>query len=80
MLAGFVAVFAAIFYKINSSDGSGGDTIPSTIAIGPDAVVQSVNLIDGRLIVLVREGTATALLHFDPSSGRQLGRTDFVAR
>ncbi|MEJ8473022.1 hypothetical protein [Roseibium algae] len=81
MFAGFIAVFAAIFYKINySGERIAGDAIPASIAIGPDAVVQDMELVNGRLVVLVREGTKTAMLHFDPSSGALLGRTDFVAR
>ncbi len=81
MFAGFVAVFAAIFYKINSSDsGLDADAIPSTIVIGPNAVVEDMELAGGRLIVLVREGESRALLHIDPASGRQIGRSDFVAR
>lgn len=80
MFAGFIAVFAAIFYKINSSDGGASGGIPSTISVGPDAVVEDMELIGGRLVLLVKENGKSALLHFDPSTGVQLGRTDLVSR
>ncbi|WP_417667610.1 hypothetical protein [Roseibium sp.] len=81
MFAGFIAVFAAIFYKINSSDsGMDPDSIPASIVIGPNAVIEDIELAGGRLLVLVREGDAMALLHIDPVSGQQIGRSKFVAR
>ncbi|WP_153771947.1 hypothetical protein [Labrenzia sp. CE80] len=81
MFAGFIAVFAAIFYKINYSDGSAPKgTIASSIAISPKAVVEDIELVDGRLVVLIREGDATALLHFDTATGSLLGRTNLVSR
>ncbi len=81
MFMGFIAVFAAIFYKINSSDdGVDPSMIPSTISVGPDSDILDMELAGGRLVVLVREGDGTAMLHFDPATGKLLGRTDFVAR
>ncbi|WP_346892092.1 hypothetical protein [uncultured Roseibium sp.] len=81
MLAGFIAVFAAIFYKINSSSKQvDAASIARTIAIGANATVESVDWVDGRMMVVIRENGTTALLQVDPSTGRVLGRTDFVAQ
>jgi hypothetical protein len=81
MIAGFIAVFAAIIYKINSnkSDVAGGQ-FAATVAVSAEAEVLQASLSDGLLLVLVREGSRTSLLRFDPVTGKELGRTDFVAR
>ncbi|MEP3667131.1 MAG: hypothetical protein ABJN42_10405 [Roseibium sp.] len=81
MIAGFIAVFAAIVYKINTNSADPSVTpFAATISVGADAQIVQTSLEDGMLLVLVREGSKTALLRFDPVTGRQLGRTDFVAR
>jgi hypothetical protein len=81
MIAGFIAVFAAILYKINSGGPAAGDApFAATVAVGGDAEVMQATLAEGLLLVLVREGSKTALLRFDPVTGKQLGRTDFVSR
>lgn len=84
MLAGFVAVFSVIIYKVMGPGAKPSaitaDAYAATIAVGPDAKVRDVELSNGRLIVLVEEGTATALLQIDPTTGRVLSRTDFVSR
>jgi len=81
MVAGLVAVFAAILYKINTDEGVSSDAqFAATVAVGADADVLQANLAEGMLLVLVREGTKTALLRFDPVTGKELGRTDFVSR
>ena len=81
MLAGFIAVFAAIFYKINSSSRQvDAEAMAATIAIGANATVETVDWVDGRMMVLIRENGSTALLQVDPTTGRVLGRTDFVAQ
>jgi len=81
MIAGFIAVFAAILYKINSSKDIPSDApFAATIAVGAEAEIVQTSMADGMLLVLVREGSGTALLRFDPVTGKQLGRTDFVAR
>ncbi|WFE90775.1 hypothetical protein K1718_05360 [Roseibium porphyridii] len=81
MFAGLIAVFAAILYKINTNDdGPAEGGVAATVAVGPDAEVLSADLSDGMLLVLVREGTKTALLRFDALTGKNLGRTDFVSR
>jgi len=81
MLAGFVAVFAAILYKINTYEADPAEAaFAATVAVGPEAEVLQATLAEGVLLVLVREGSRTALLRFDPKSGVELGRTDFVAR
>lgn len=81
MIAGFVAVFAAILYKINSNDADPSDMpFAATIAVGAEADILQASMSDGMLLVLVREGSKTALLRFDPVTGKQLGRTDFVSR
>ncbi|PVB61866.1 hypothetical protein [Labrenzia sp. 011] len=81
MVAGFVAVFAAIVYKINTYEADPSETaFAATLSVGPEADVLQATLSEGMLLVLVREGSGTALLRFDPKSGKQLGRTDFVAR
>ncbi|MES0811982.1 hypothetical protein ABLO27_21020 [Roseibium sp. SCPC15] len=81
MFAGFIAVFAAILYKINTYEADPSEAeFASTVVVGPEAEVLQATLADGVLLVLVREGSKTALLRVDPKSGAQLGRTDFVAR
>ena len=81
MIAGFVAVFAAILYKINSNETDLSDApFAATIAVGAEADILQVSTGEGMLLVLVREGSKTALLRFDAVTGKQLGRTDFIAR
>ncbi len=81
MFAGLVAVFAAILYKINTNEsGVPSDAFASTVVIGPDAEVLQVTFAESIMLVLVREGSKTALLRIDPLSGKQIGRTEFVAR
>ncbi len=84
MVAGLVAVFSAIIYKVNSRDGNSGGVsgvnMAATISVGPDARVLSTQVDGGRLFVLVEEGTSRALLQFDATTGKLLGRTDFVSR
>ena len=81
MVLGFIAVFGAIIYRLTSDDSAPeAGRFASTIAIGAEAEVLQTSLTDGVLIVLVRDGTATAMLRIDPVTGRHLSRTDFVAR
>lgn len=81
MLAGFIAVFAAILYKINTYEADPSEAaFAATVAVGPEAEVLQATLSEGLLLVLVREGSGTALLRFDPKTGVRIGRTDFVAR
>lgn len=81
MFAGFIAVIAAIFYKINSSEPEvTSKTMAQTISIGPNAKVEDVDWVDGLMMVLVRENGVTALLQIDPATGRVLARSEFVAR
>jgi len=81
MFAGLFAVFAAILYKINTDDTEiSQDAFASSIVVGPDAEVLQASVTDGIIFVLVKEGSKTALLRIDPASGKQIGRTDFVAR
>lgn len=81
MLVGLVAVFAAIFYKISEgSNDVSADALAATIALGPEARVLSAQMVDGKLMLLVNEGTAQALVYVDPVTGKNLGRTDFMAR
>lgn len=81
MFAGFIAVFAAILYKINSYEADPASAaFAESVNVGPDAEVLQAAVIDGTLQVLVREGTTTALLRFDPADGKLLGRTVFLGR
>ncbi len=81
MVLGLLAVFAAIFYKINANNSNvSADNIAATIAIGAEAQVISVTQMDGNLVVLVKEGASQALVYIDPVTGRKIARTDFVAR
>ncbi len=81
MLAGFIAVFAAIFYKINSSgSGASSAVLPATIAIGEGRAIENVTWVDGNLFVLAKENDSKVLLQIDPDSGRILGQTLFVAK
>lgn len=82
MVAGLIAVFSAILYKVNSG-GRGADrdaAYAATVSVGPEARIRSVQVEDDRLLVLVEEGSSTALLQIDATTGRLIGRTDFVAR
>jgi len=80
MVAGFVAVFAAILYKVNSASTPASGAIAATIALPSQAHVEDIELSGGRLIVLIREGEAAAILHYDATSGALIGRTDLVSR
>ncbi|SDR33052.1 hypothetical protein [Pseudovibrio sp. Tun.PSC04-5.I4] len=81
MVLGLLAVFAAIFYKINANNSNvTADNVAATIAIGPQAQVMSVTQMDGKLVMLIKEGTTQALVYIDPVTGRKIARTDFVAR
>lgn len=81
MVLGFVAIFAAILYKLTAGSGKGPDEEPAaTIALPADAEVLSMTISEGRLILLVRQETRQSLFYFDPMTGRQLGRSDFVFR
>jgi len=81
MFAGFIAVFAAILYKINTYEADPSEAaFAGRLAVGPDADVLQVTLAEGMLLVLVSEGSGKALLRFDPQTGKELGRTDFSAR
>lgn len=81
MVLGFVAVFAAIIYKLTEGGTRpGAGDIAATVAIGKDGQVESMAMAEGRLILLVREGTASRLLYLDPATGQVLGETAFVAR
>jgi hypothetical protein len=78
---GFVAVFAAILYKL-SEGGSAPDaaSIAATILIDKDERVTSMTYVDGRMVLLLSDGDASRLLHVDPATGKVLGETTFVAR
>ncbi|WP_063301083.1 hypothetical protein [Pseudovibrio sp. WM33] len=81
MVLGLLAVFAAIFYKINAGNSNvSADSIAATIAIGPEAQIISVTQMDGNLVMLIKEGPTQALVYVDPVTGRKIARTDFVAR
>lgn len=83
MVAGLIAVFSAIIYKVSSRGSSAGVTgaeMAATISVGPEARVLSTQIDEGRLFVLVEEGAGRALLQFDATTGKLLGRTDFVSR
>ncbi|OJJ10180.1 hypothetical protein BKI51_16440 [Alphaproteobacteria bacterium AO1-B] len=81
MFAGFIAVFAAILYKINTYEADPSEAaIVETLNVGADAEVLQATMSEGIMLVLVREGTTTALLRFDPQDGKLLGRTVFVGR
>ncbi len=81
MFAGFVAVFAAIFYKINSNSEDAADVaFAKSVTISRDADILQVSESDGILLVLVREGETRSVLRFDSVTGNSLGRTEFSAR
>lgn len=81
MVAGFIAVFAAIIYKINTYEADPGEAaFAETVAVGPGAEVLQATLSDGLLLVLVKEGPTTMLIRFDPITGNELGRTRFMSR
>lgn len=78
---GFVAVFAAILYRLNEG-GTAPDaaSIAATILIDKDERVTSLAYAEGRLVLLVTRGETSRLLHVDPTTGRVIGETAFVAR
>ncbi len=81
MVIGLIAVFAAIFYKLNARNTNlSGDNIAATVAIGQNARVLSVTNQDGRLILLINKDSAQSLVYIDPVTGKILGKTDFMAR
>ncbi|KZM52087.1 hypothetical protein [Labrenzia sp. OB1] len=81
MVAGFVAVFAAIVYKINTYEADpSGAAFAETLSVAPGTEILQATLSDGMLLVLAREEGRNVLLRFDSVSGKQLGRTVFVAR
>ncbi len=81
MFAGFFAVFAAIFYKINTNQEDPADAaFAATVSVGQGAEVLQATLSEGLMLVLVRQDGETALLRIDPKTGELLGRTEFVAR
>ncbi|WP_299816309.1 hypothetical protein [uncultured Roseibium sp.] len=81
MVAGFVAVFAAIVYKINTYEADPSETgFAETLSVAPGTEVLQATMSEGMLLLLVSEEGKKALLRFDPVSGKQLGRTEFVAR
>ena len=80
MFLGFIAVFAAIMYKINASGGSVTDRFAETISLAPGSSVESATLSDGVLVLLVRKENATSVVYVDAQSGAVLGTTGFVGR
>lgn len=80
MFLGFIAVFAAIMYKINASGGSAADGFAETIALAPGSTVESATLSDGVLVLLVRKENATSVVYADAQTGAVLGTTGFVGR
>ncbi|MHC5656052.1 hypothetical protein [Stappia sp.] len=78
---GFVAVFAAILYKLNEGgarpDGAG---IAATIVLDKDERVEGLAMQDGRMVLLVKRGEAARLVYLDPATGQVLGETTFVSR
>ncbi|WP_321344955.1 DUF6476 family protein [Breoghania sp.] len=84
MVAGLVAVFSALVYKMSSKDAKpeaiAGPEMAATIAIGEGASVLQTQIDGNHLFVLVEEEKGRALLQFDAKTGRLVGRTDLVAR
>ncbi|EFO31572.1 conserved hypothetical protein [Roseibium sp. TrichSKD4] len=80
MFLGFIAVFAAIMYKINASGGNEADRFAETIELAPGSEVQSATLSDGVLVLLVRKENATSIVYVDASTGATLGTSGFVGR
>lgn len=81
MVLGFIAVFAAIAYRLtNSPSRPDLEDFVATIALQPGEEVADIEVVDGRIVLLVKRQTAAALLYLDPATGRQLARTDFVER
>lgn len=81
MVLGFIAVFAAIVYRVTSNDAQAElDAIAATVAIGAGAEVVDIEVAEGRLIVLLRKENGTSLVYMDPATGREIGRTEFVPR
>ncbi|MBA5777244.1 hypothetical protein H2509_08905 [Stappia sp. F7233] len=81
MVLGFIAVFAAIAYRVTRAPSRPNpDSFAATVALQPGEEVADMEVVDGRIVLLVRKGATSALLYLDPATGRQLARTDFVAR
>lgn len=81
MVLGFIAVFAAIIYRVTSGDAQANlDEIAATVGIEANAQVVDIEIADGRIIVLLREENGASLVYIDPATGREIGRTEFVSR
>jgi hypothetical protein len=79
MLLGFIAVFAAIVYKLGllgeSGSTAGGEPVEARIALPAGARLLSADLDGGRaLLALETAGGGRALLLVELESGRILGR------
>lgn len=78
MFAGFIAVFAAIFYKINSSGSAGNSSafVPA-LEIGAISNVEAMTSVDGVLFLLARDNDRQVLIRIDASTGAILSRSSF---
>ncbi|MTH98074.1 hypothetical protein [Roseibium sp. RKSG952] len=76
MFVGFIAVFAAIFYKINSGGPEAAIEFPSSIAVTAGGEVTQMATGNGVILFVVK-GTdgADSLVRVDAESGAILSRT-----
>ncbi|WP_150493427.1 DUF6476 family protein [Roseibium aquae] len=80
MFLGFVAVFAAIIYKINEPSDDEGVIFAETIVLPEPLDIRSVNLSDGVLTLVGGQGGATVLVFVDAQSGEVLGTSRVLSR
>ncbi len=77
---GFLAVFAAIFYKLSSGKNSSELQIAANVALPAGARVTSIDVYEGAIVLLTEESGVQALVYIDPVTGKTLAKTEFLSR
>jgi hypothetical protein len=78
---GFLAVVAAVMFRVSNLDRSGpADDWRATIEIPSDATILSTDVDGGRLALTLDGPDGMRVLVFDLATGRRLGETVIVNR
>ncbi len=81
MGVGFLAVIAVIVYKVASGKSNDGfEHIAATVALEKNEKILDIEVMNGKLAVLVDQNGAQSLVYIDPVTGKKLGKTVFLAR
>jgi len=80
MFLGFIAVFAAIIYKINEPSDSDGAVFAESIVLPEALDIQTASLSDDILTLVGRKGEATVLVYVNPKSGEVLGTSRLLSK